>query len=352
MATFKPISYNPTSIVVPGTTSVGFLTVGTNPGTWDGNAYGLRWWNTPDLDVGWVIAHTTPAGNQPTRPGITPANGYLGFWRTKTVSDSAFISLSQYVSAKHGSPQTFATAQDAKTWLNANGYWTNWEASIIPSTGLVLNLNTWDSSSYSGSGGTWFDLSGNGNNATFQGTASYDDEQQAMAFINDLLGNNAYMSFSSPQNIPVGNSNYTISIWYASYDPLNNGGFIGWGGYGSNNQVNALRQLNSGGNSAFVNYWWNNDLAAVSPITPGSVFYNIVATFDGTTRRIYLNGSQVASDTPTGHNTSTSSNLTIGVTNGSEYFWGLISQVLVYNQGLNSTQVQQIFNANKWRYGY
>jgi hypothetical protein len=351
MATFKPISYNPTSIVVPGTTSVGSLTVGTNPGTWDGNAYGLRWWNTPDLDVGWVIAHTTPAGNQPTRPGITPANGYLGFWRTKTVSDSAFISLSQYVSAKHGSPQTFATASAASDWLLLNGYWTNWEATIIPSTGLVLNLNTWDSGSWPGSGTTWYDLTGNNNNAQFQGTADYDSEIQAMAFINDLPGNNAYMSFPATSGIPIGNSQYTISIWYNSSEPVSNGGFIGWGNYGSNNQVNALRQLNSGGNSAFVNYWWNNDLAVVTPITAGT-WYNLVAIFDGTTRRIYLNGTQIASDTPTGHNVNSSANMTIGVTNSTEYFWGFISQVLVYNQRLNSTEVLSIFNANKWRYGY
>jgi hypothetical protein len=352
MATFKPISYNPTSIVVPGTTSVGFLTVGTNPGTWDGNAYGLRWWNTPDLDVGWVIAHTTPAGNQPTRPGITPANGYLGFWRTKTITDSEFILLSQYVSNKHGSPQTFANAPAAKTWLNTNGYWTNWDGGL-PSNGLVLDLNVWDTASYPGSGGTWYDLSGNNNNATFQGIADYDGEIQAMAFINDgSPGTNAYMSFSSPQNIPVGNSNYTISVWYSSSDPVSNGGFIGWGNYGSNNQVNALRQLNSGGNSAFVNYWWNNDLAVVTPITAGT-WYNIVATFNGTTRRIYLNGNQIASDNPgSSHNVTTAANLTIGRTNTAEYFWGFISQVLVYDQGLNATQIQQIFDANKWRYGY
>jgi hypothetical protein len=172
-----------------------------------------------------------------------------------------------------------------------------------------------------------------------------------MSFVNDIPGNNAHMSFPGTLDIPIGNSTYTISVWYNSSEPVSNGGFIGWGNYGSSNQVNALRQLNSGGSSGLANYWWSNDLAVVTPITTGT-WYNLVATFDGTTRRIYLNGTQIASDTPTGHNVSSSANMTIGVTNSTEYFWGFMSQVLIYDVGLNPAQIQAIFDANKWRYGY
>ena len=351
MATLRPISYNPSHTGVTGTTeSVVDLTVGFNPGDWSGNPSGLRWWNTPDLDLGYVIAHTTPAGNQPTQPGITPQFGYLGFWRTKVKTTSAFISLAQWVSVKHGSPQTFGDGTSAKTWLNTNGYWTSWDASI-PLTGLVMNLDVWDPASAPGTGTIWYDLTGNGNNAHFQGTTSYDGEIEAIAIINDSPGNNAYLSFPATSDIPIGNSPYTISIWYNSSDPISNGGFIGWGAYGSNNQVNALRQLNSGGNSAFVNYWWNNDLAVVTPITSGT-WYNLVATYNGAERKIYLNASQIAADSPVGHNVSSSANMTVGVTNSTEYFWGFMSQVLVYDVALDGAEIQQVFDANSWRYGY
>jgi hypothetical protein len=50
----------------------------------------------------------------------------IGFWRTSSKTDNNFISLSQYVSSFTGTPQTFASAPAAKTWLNSAGYWTSW----------------------------------------------------------------------------------------------------------------------------------------------------------------------------------------------------------------------------------
>jgi hypothetical protein len=73
-----------------------------------------------------VIAHTVPSGTQPNKLGV-PAN--IGFWRTPSKTDNNFISLSQYVSSFTGTPQTFASASAAKTWLNSAGYWTSWDLS-------------------------------------------------------------------------------------------------------------------------------------------------------------------------------------------------------------------------------
>jgi hypothetical protein len=341
MAT-RCFAYNPTQAAISGATLYGTLAVENSPQDYSSRPGGIVWWMGPEEDT-YVIAGVVPSSDFPTPVGSV---GTVQFWKTSTLSDSEFLSLAQLLAGT-----IFVSASAAKTWLESNNYWTNWTTSIIPTTGLVLNLNTWDSGSWPGSGTTWYDLTGNNNNAQFQGTAGYDSEIEAMVFVNDIPGNDAHMSFPATSGIPIGNSQYTISIWYNSSEPVSNGGFIGWGNYGSSNQVNALRQLNSGGNSALVNYWWGNDLAVVTPITAGT-WYNLVAIFDGTTRRICLNGTQIASDTPTGHDVNSSANMTIGVTNSTEYFWGFISQVLVYNQRLNSTEVLSIFNANKWRYGY
>jgi hypothetical protein len=51
------------------------------------------------------------------------------FWRSSTQSDATFISLSQYISNRHGSPQTFSGATQAVSWLNSNGYWTSYAVS-------------------------------------------------------------------------------------------------------------------------------------------------------------------------------------------------------------------------------
>ena len=123
MATSRPFAYN-TGSTISGTEQVGSIAIGTPTSGF--TSTGLRWWNGPDEDLGYVIAHTVPSGTQPNPVGV-PA--YIGFWRTNGKTDNNFISLSQYVSSFTGTPQTFASASAAKTWLNSAGYWTSWDLS-------------------------------------------------------------------------------------------------------------------------------------------------------------------------------------------------------------------------------
>jgi len=120
MATSRPFAYN-TGSTITGTEQVGSIAIGYPTSGF--TSTGLRWWNGPDEDLGYVIAHTVPSGTQPNPVGV-PA--YIGFWRTPSKTDNNFISLSQYVSSFTGTPQTFASASAAKTWLNSAGYWTSW----------------------------------------------------------------------------------------------------------------------------------------------------------------------------------------------------------------------------------
>jgi len=79
---------------------------------------------------------------------------------------------------------------------------------------------------------------------------------------------------------------------------------------------------------------------------------NAVAQWDGTTRKIWVNGTQLSSAGATGLNV-TSSLLQVGATNigGSEPLQGNIGQALIYNRALTSTEIQQNYNAVKSRYG-
>ncbi|MFM8930712.1 MAG: beta strand repeat-containing protein, partial [Gemmataceae bacterium] len=146
----------------------------------------------------------------------------------------------------------------------------------------------------------------------------------------------SYVPVPSNTSYPTGNSQYTLEAWIK---PTTHGvnGIVGWGTWGSTNQTNALR-LNS--NGQIVNYWWNNDLYA----TPGNLadgnWHHVAATFDGTYRRIYVDGVLLASDTPTGHNVpSTASNVRIGTTNNTEYFSGGIDDVRVWNRARTASEI-------------
>ena len=66
MATTRPFAYN-TGSTIDGTTQVGNIAIGVSDQDYSQNPGGVKWWMGPDEDLGYVIAHEVPAGDQPTQ---------------------------------------------------------------------------------------------------------------------------------------------------------------------------------------------------------------------------------------------------------------------------------------------
>ncbi len=114
----RAFAYN-TGSQVPGLTQFGNLAIsGTS---FSGLTTSLTWYNGPDESLGYVIAYQS-SGN--SVPGGGTAN--IQFWRSSTQSDASFISISQFISNRHGSPQIFTAATQASSWLTTNGYWSSY----------------------------------------------------------------------------------------------------------------------------------------------------------------------------------------------------------------------------------
>ncbi|HEX2750159.1 MAG TPA: LamG-like jellyroll fold domain-containing protein, partial [Verrucomicrobiales bacterium] len=113
------------------------------------------------------------------------------------------------------------------------------------------------------------------------------------------------------------------------------------GNYGTSRQVNALRLYDSG--NGFRHYWWAADLDAINLSTNflDGNWHHVATTYDGTTRKIYLDGVQVQSDTP-GANGATAANFRIGLTYNAEYFSGTLDEVYIYNNALSAAEVQSL----------
>jgi hypothetical protein len=268
--------------------------------------------------------------------GYTTAS--VKFFRSSDLTDASFIEL---VNSRFN--QNILTAKLCKDYLTANGYWTSWGSLPI---GMVLYLDAGIASSYPGSGSTWYDLSGNGNHGTING-ATYSSSQGGILGFD---GVNDYVSFGTVSNIPIGNDNYTISIWFNTSSSDTTGGFFGWGNYGTTNQVNAFRLLANG--EGFVNYWWANDQEFFTTVNENT-WYNVIAKFDGTNREIWLNGNLVGSVAPSpGHDVPFANNLTIGLTAPflNEYFPGKIGQVVFYKRGTTDQEIQAIYNSGVDRF--
>lgn len=114
-----------------------------------------------------------------------------------------------------------------------------------------------------------------------------------------------------PTWVPTGNSAYSVSAWFKS-SAYNMGGIVGWGNYGGSGTTNALRL--SEGTVSLINYWWSNDLnCKVSCGWSLNSWHHVATSYDGTTRKIYLDGALKATDTP-GAAAVTNGNFAIGVT--------------------------------------
>jgi len=217
---------------------------------------------------------------------------------------------------------------------------------------LVLYLDAGNTFSYTGTGNTWYDLTSLNNDISLSNTTFNATYNQLTKFEGsfEFGGTSSFGSLISGTAIPLMDSHYTIETWIQanSYGIYENGGIIGWGNYGSIGEVNVLRQYGSG----FANYWWGSDLT-VSATNSTDYWYHLASTYDGTSRTIYLNGQSLGTDTPgLSHSVPYFNNLTVGVSNTTEFFNGRISTIKVWNKNLNSTQLLSSFNSNKSKYGY
>ena len=126
MSTNTPFAYN-TGSNIPGTQKIGNISYGTPTTGFESS--GLKWWNGPDEDLGYVIAKPDPSG---LHVGGDDVQAYLGFRRSTAKTEASFIEL-----ANNFANQTFVSGDAAKTWLNANGYWTSWGAAPSSSPSLT-----------------------------------------------------------------------------------------------------------------------------------------------------------------------------------------------------------------------
>lgn len=143
-------------------------------------------------------------------------------------------------------------------------------------------------------------------------------------------------------DIPVADQPYTISAWIK---PTAAGGIVGWGNYGTNNRVNAIKLDNP---TTIWHYWWNAD-------TGGNRGYSLIdnkwhlvtVTYDGDVRVIYIDGLRAGGDNPAPHAVATSENFLIGKTNTidvtGEFFSGAIDDVRVYNYALDPIDIAKSY---------
>lgn len=364
MPTARPFAYNPGSPIA-GTEQVGDIAVGITPQNYSSGYGGVRWWNGPDEELGYIICYSVPTEDHPSPDG--PIAG-VGFFRSKFLTEPSFIEIAEYVS----NGQTFATGADAKTWLNANGYWTSYDfVSVTPtptltptntvtptpsttpsSSNLLVYLDSGNPSSYSGTGDTWFDLEGAANNATlfnsptysssYQGILQFDDTSLEYATIPDL-GNltqwtvEAWFRLSSPL---TGKVTSIISNEFDLVDKLNFS-------IGTNNQP-----TNANLSVGFFDGTWRTTTGVVPQV---GVWYQVVGTYDGSVIRQYINGQASGGTvnyvgTPESGGEVRLMRRWDGVATQNNLVDGDLAIIKIYNSVLNAGEVLSNYNSTYTRF--
>ena len=131
MAFARPFAYNP-GTSIPGTEQLGSLSIGYPI---SGFTNSPQYWNGPDEELGYVIVQSVSGNTQPTP--LSGINASVGFFRSDDLTEGSFITLSETIAG-----QSFATGEDAKIWLNNNGYWTSYITVPETPTPTPTNTNT------------------------------------------------------------------------------------------------------------------------------------------------------------------------------------------------------------------
>jgi prepilin-type N-terminal cleavage/methylation domain-containing protein len=232
----------------------------------------------------------------------------------------------------------------------------------VINNGLVLHLDAGNPSSYPGTGTTWFDLSGNGNNGTLVNGVGYNSANGGSLVFDKV---NDHISVT-----PINRLNTTtLDIWFNT-SSISTNTTVRQYLYTQQRNPPTLasftyqeRQgIHIAGN-AFHFQYLNTDntditLQSISTIS-ANTWYNFVVTLDGTTPKMYLNGVELIATILSGKTNTTSKSITVnqafvgrrGDANGEDLFGGNIASVKDYNRALTPEEVQQNFNATRGRFG-
>ena len=104
------------------------------------------------------------------------------------------------------------------------------------------------------------------------------------------------------------------------------------------NSCNAIRLMDG---NRILHYWWHNDLEVqLSQGLNDGKWHHVAATYDGTTRMIWVNGLLLAQDNPAPPDVEGTDNFCIGSSNSNgvfadEYFKGDIRNVKIWRKALS-----------------
>jgi hypothetical protein len=224
----------------------------------------------------------------------------------------------------------------------------------VINSNLMVWVDAAQTASYSGSGVTWTDLSGNGKNYTLTAGPTYSSTTGGGA-ITFASASSQYATTAASLYNSTTFPAYTMSLWVY---PTGAGNFV---------QVNGSATPNSGYHYSAIEIsaagviklgqWTGAAVTTIATSTQSlNVWYNLVITYSSTLATAYVNGVSVGTSATAWSAPGASTFMALMAIDGTNmgttaYASGSLGAFMVYNRALTADEVTTNFNALRGRYG-
>ena len=211
----------------------------------------------------------------------------------------------------------------------------------IVTDGLVLYLDAANTKSYPGSGTTWSDLSGNGNNGTLVNGPTFDSENGGSIVFDGS-------SRRTTLTLPFGQLGFTtLSIWYSRVEGNSS---TSWRTLFATTNTNVHHLISQNTTRVLGVFDGSFRSFGYTPLIDGKFHNYSVIYQSGTNATLYVDGIFFSTINII-LNLETSPIGSIGNWNSGNYWAGNISLTQIYNRALSAQEILQNYNATKGRYG-
>jgi hypothetical protein len=234
-------------------------------------------------------------------------------------------------------------------------------SATINTSGLILNLDATNSTSYPGSGNMWYDLSGNNNNATLYNGSIYSSTPGRIVFD----GVNDYAQIVSNSGINSAMSvDFTFDLWIKMLEPVPTsypyGKIFSKGCYNcsSSNEkgFNGINYNKSGTRYStdwqYINRATNTNTGILNSYVSIDTWMNMIYTRKNNIITLYINGNSIASASNSyNFGLNNTFNLRIGGNyQGDNYAHQEVSVFRLYNRGLSYAEILQNYNMYRTKF--
>ena len=273
---------------------------------------------------------------------------------SRTLSSAEILNNYNAFASRVGlATSTISNRQNSDGTLSVNTQFDEFTGAPVVDSSLMVWVDAAQIASYSGSGATWTDLSGNGKNYTLSNSPTFSSATGG-GVITFAGASSQYATTATTLFNSTTTNTYTMNLWVY---PTGAGQLVAVTGQATINTSYHYSAMEISAAGVIKFGQWTGGMTTIATSTQSlNAWYNLVITYNGTTATAYINGTSVGSSniiwSAPGANTFFPLMAIDGTNMGTNgYASGSVGAFMAYNRALSVDEVTTNFNALRGRYG-